>query len=895
MPGITFQTIYHTKWGSHLAVVGNIPSLGNGDVSRAFRLSYIVDGLWSGTLFLDNPGDRVTYRYIVVNDKGEVLDEEWGDERLLPVIGKGGQVLLKEGWRSRRHPENAFFNSAFLEVLFKPVNFPDQKEITARGRMRFEISVPRSFRHLQVCVLGNIPELGNWHFQKPLLLDNNNFPIWCSTIAMPEKTEIQYKYGLYDPVTGRVAYLEEGENRRFSTHETQHLELAVVRDVYFRHRESPWKGSGVAIPVFSLRSRKSFGVGAFSDLRLLIDWACKVGMNLVQILPINDTWATGTWLDSYPYSSISVFALHSLYLDLEAIEGFKDAVDQTDFRKKQNQLNELPLIDYEEVMRWKVKYAKDIFHLRKKSFIRTKAFKEYLENHQQWLKPYALFCVLRDKYGTPDFSMWKKEAVFSEKLMEDLTSSSSPYYPEILFYYYLQFQLDRQLIEVSVYARSKGIVLKGDIAIGIYRDSADAWASPHLFDMESQAGAPPDPFSDLGQNWGFPTYRWEEMARDNYAWWQSRLQHFSRYFDAFRIDHILGFFRIWQIPYEQIQGLLGYFNPALPVTLDELKTRGIAFDQERFCQPYITSDLVETLFAGDTDRIKTLFLDEGTDGRFLFKEDFNSQRKIARFLDKNPDYLEWEDRLMQLHAEVLFITDSNKPNAYHPRIDYQKTYSFKSLDPTVRQKLQVLYIDYFYSRQEDFWKKQGLTRLPVIKKATDMLICGEDLGMIPACVPEVMKDLDILSLEIQRMSKNPKTEFLREEDIPYLSICSTSTHDMSPIRAWWVESPEDYITRFYQQELNFKGAPPKECHSFIAEQIIAGHLRWPSMWAIFPIQDILALSDQLKRKNPLEERINIPAKSDHYWQYRLHLYLEDLLEADEFNHHLNLLLQLSGR
>jgi 4-alpha-glucanotransferase len=188
-----------------------------------------------------------------------------------------------------------------------------------------------------------------------------------------------------------------------------------------------------------------------------------------------------------------------------------------------------------------------------------------------------------------------------------------------------------------------------------------------------------------------------------------------------------------------------------------------------------------------------------------------------------------------------------------------------------------------------------MTKLPAIKAATNMLICGEDLGMVPACVPGVMKALDFFSLEIQRMSKNPASEFLQAKDIPYFSVCSPSTHDMSPVRAWWEESDRAQIQRFYQQELQKQGEAPHFCEPFIAEAIMQQHLSWPSMWAIFSIQDILAIDPILRRANPFEERINEPSNPQHYWRYRLHISLEELLQEGSFNQKVRDLLLLAGR
>ena len=287
--------------------------------------------------------------------------------------------------------------------------------------------------------------------------------------------------------------------------------------------------------------------------------------------------------------------------------------------------------------------------------------------------------------------------------------------------------------------------------------------------MDGQSGAPPDPFSDDGQNWGFPTYNWEKMAEDGYLWWKNRMRQLARYFDAYRIDHILGFFRIWEIPFDQVDGLLGTFNPAIPIDIQEFSEKGLVFDAKRFCQPFINNSILKQLFGAEADFIKIHFLDEQADGSYLFKPELDNQKKIRTFLTDEI----WQDKkeeilkpLYQLVGNVLFIRDKADPqNKFHPRIEIEKTLSFQALDGKTQTAVRDLYYDYFYNRQETFWREQAMKKLPALRKATDMLICGEDLGMVPQSVPGVMQELNILSLEIQRMSKNPATEFLSEADI----------------------------------------------------------------------------------------------------------------------------------
>lgn len=895
---ITFQINYRTRWGERIVVVGNTPELGNGELYYSFGLKYTSNGNWEGTTNIE--ADGFQYQYVVINDDFTELNREWGEMRSFNLgETKANQIALKDTWRGKYHHENTLYNSAFLNVIFNPKTFktPKTKKVNS-PQLRFQINAPRVEAHQRLCICGNIGALGNWGAKKPLLLGNENYPLWTANVPIIPGMNVEYKYGIYDVNVKEIVFLEDGKNRVLPYSATKGQDLTIVHDNYFEHPEGDWKGVGVALPVFGLRTRNGLGIGEFTDIKLLVDWAKQVGMKMVQILPINDTSATGSWVDSYPYAAISVFALHPMYLNIEALDGFDTIIDNKAYKALQQDLNALEVVDYEAVNHHKIKFARQIFNETKGKFLASKKFKNWLKDNENWLKPYAYFCALRDKNGTADFNRWGVDAVYDEARMLDYTDSKSPHFDAISFYYYLQYHLDAQLQEVTKYARENNILLKGDIPIGIYRYSVDAWTQPHLYHMDAQAGAPPDPFSDLGQNWGFPTYNWEIMAQDGYLWWQNRLKVLSKYFDAFRIDHILGFFRIWQVPYDSVNATMGYFYPAIPVSPFELSQQGLAFDFDRFCKPFNTYEYVREVFKHEAEGIIHQFLEHWKDDLLQFKPQFDTQRKLDNYL-KQPANQQWahlKQPLFDLHANVLFIEDKKLPGqAFHPRIDLYKTYSYEAFPKHIQDKIYGVYLEYFYKRQERFWANSALTKLPPIKAATDMLICGEDLGMIPVCVPQVMKDLDILTLEIQRMSKNPNTEFLQAEDTPYYSVSSPSTHDMSPVRLWWEEESRDYIQRFYENELGETGQAPLECTPEIAKAIIQQHLDLPSMWTVFPISDLLGMNASLRHENLLAERINVPANPQHYWRYRVHLDMETLLEADDFGHELKGMIEESGR
>ena len=899
---ITFRIHYNTTWGKRIAIVGNRKKLGNNKVSDAQFMGYAEDGRWTKTIEINDLKSVLSYRYYLINDDNEIIDTDWGEERVLDFSKEKAKfITLYDSWRSDKSAENSLYTSAFSNAIFKQEDkvASKPKKDTQKGEVVFRISAPRIKSNEQVVICGNIPALGSWNMDKPLFLGNSQYPLW-SSVALPVDNHysIEYKYGIYDTEAKRLVSLEVGENRKIRSLILPVAgEKIIQTDNIYIHPAGQWKGSGVAVPVFSLRSEKSCGVGEFTDLHGLIDWAEKIGLKMVQILPVNDTNATGTWTDSYPYGAISVFALHPQYLSLEAIEGFKKVVNQANYKKVQKRLNALPEEDYEEVMKFKLAQARLIFAEKKDKMLKSADFKTFLAENEHWLPAYAAFCSLRDKNKTADFNQWSTDNTFSPASLKKLIDPKGKNFDEVAFWYFIQYHLDRQLAAAGDYARGKGIILKGDIPIGIYRYSADAWTQPELYNMDGQSGAPPDPFSAIGQNWGFPTYNWEEMAKDGFQWWKNRFTQLSRYFDAFRIDHILGFFRIWQIPLEQVEGSFGFFNPAIPISRNEFGERGIWFDFERYCQPYIKEHLLIELFGDEASDVSRLFLERNKEKALRFKKKFSTQRKIEAYIKGHRQHKHLEKGLYSLHSNVLFFpVEGSGKSEFHPRIDLVDTSSFKELPSDIRLRIEALYHDYFYNRQEDFWKESALSKLPAIKKATNMLICGEDLGMVPACVPGVMDDLSILTLEIQRMSKNPETEFLQEQDIPYLSVASPSTHDMSPIRLWWEEMKEDERNRFFSKELhNYGASAPEECTPDIAKQILQQHLNWKSMWVVFPLQDILAISPRLRRENAEEERINVPSNPQHYWRFRFHVSNEELMAAEEFNEDLGRMVMVSGR
>ena len=606
----------------------------------------------------------------------------------------------------------------------------------------------------------------------------------------------------------------------FDPKEVADPSLPVVQRDAWMDAPEDFRVAGTLIPVFSLRSRRSFGVGDFGDLRMMVDWVATTGQRLLQILPINDTTSSHTWADSYPYSCISVFALHPQYVELGALPKLKKEADRKRFEALRLELNALSQIDYEQVNAAKLEYLHLLYDQEGKKVLASAEYLTFFEESKEWLVPYAQYCSLRDHFGTGDFSQWPEEYRSYGKMKDEKFSSL------ISFWYFVQFILAQQLSAVHSYARSRGVMLKGDIPIGVARHGCDVWQEPRYFNLNGQAGAPPDDFAEDGQNWGFPTYNWDEMLKDGCQWWERRFRNMARYFDAYRIDHVLGFFRIWEIPTPVKSGLLGQFSPALALSSDEIQSYGISHETltKTVC-PIIKSSDVST--------------------------------------------------------DVLFLRDHKNPELYHPRISAQKTKAYAALPDQEKQAFDRLYEQYFYHRNNQFWYEEAMQKLPKLVRATRMLCCAEDLGMVPACVQWVMDELSILSLELESMPKEPWVRFGRVERNPRRSVATISSHDTPTLRMWWDEDYER-TQEYYNTILGCDGPAPHPLSGNMARHIIQRHLDCPSMLCVIALQDWLATDEHLRLKDANAERINIPANPRHYWRYRMHLNIEDLKNDKSF-------------
>ena len=887
---VSFNIEYRTSWGEEVRIAGLLP--------ESIPM-HTTDGIyWTADVELEVPKEGMTINYSYQIEQNQIIiRKEWDSfpRRLFLSGNSKKKYQIKDCWKNI--PEQLYYySSAFTEALLA---HPDRAEIPPCHRKGLVIKAyaPRINKDYCLAICGNQKALGNWDPDKAIPMSDANFPEWQIELdASKLKFPLEYKFILYHKEEKKADCWENNPNRYLADPELKTNETLVISDRYAYFDIPVWKGAGIAIPVFSLKSENSFGVGDFGDLKRMIDWAVSTQQKVIQILPINDTTMTHAWTDSYPYNSISIYAFHPMYADIKQMGTLKDKSAAAKFNKKQKELNGLPAMDYEAVNQTKWEYFRLIFKQEGEKVLASGEFGEFFDANKEWLQPYAVFSYLRDAFQTPNFREWPRHSVYNAQDIEKMCRPESVDYPHIALYYYIQFHLHLQLVAATKYAREHGVVLKGDIPIGISRNSVEAWTEPYYFNLNGQAGAPPDDFSVNGQNWGFPTYNWDVMEKDGYRWWMKRFQKMSEYFDAYRIDHILGFFRIWEIPMHAVHGLLGQFIPSIPMSREEIESYGLAF-REEYLIPYIHESFLGQVFGPHTDYVKqTFLLPAETPGFYHMKPEFTTQREVESFFaGKNDENSLWiRDGLYTLISDVLFVPDTKEKDKYHPRIGIQRDFIFRSLNEQEQNAFNRLYDQYYYHRHNEFWRQQAMKKLPQLTQSTRMLVCGEDLGMIPDCVSSVMNDLRILSLEIQRMPKNPMHEFGYLNEYPYRSVCTISTHDMSTLRGWW---EEDYLQtqRYYNTMLGHYGTAPTVATPELCEEVVRNHLKSNSILCILSLQDWLSIDGKWRNPNVQEERINVPANPRNYWRYRMHLTLEQLMKAEELNDKIRELIKYTGR
>jgi 4-alpha-glucanotransferase len=644
--------------------------------------------------------------------------------------------------------------------------------------------------------------------------------------------------------------------------------------------------SGVLVPLFSLRTKDSVGVGEFNDLLLLGKWCVQAGLDLIQLLPVNDTGD-----ESSPYSALSAYALNPIFTTLKAIpeyKGLNEDLKKTIDRKissLKGTTEKSERLAYKTVLYGKLEILKDIFATVEKDIADDAAFKKWIKANP-WVKEYSVFRTIKEDYKQKSWQEWDE---FQEGTKETINTicSDKKYHNRCLFYSWLQFRLEQQFSAVSKKLTKLGILLKGDIPILMNEDSVDVWAHRDIFQIDSRAGAPPDMFSAQGQNWGFPIYNWDELEKQDYGWWRERLKVADKYYHAYRIDHVLGFFRIYSIYKSHSSGILGNFNPMSPIHKNDLFS--IGFDEGRIkwlAEPHIQGHWIRERYQGRALEIVARFFDRiGDEDLYLFKDQVDGEKYIEHSPiedDEKGTLLEWyRDRTLNKIDE----------DHYSASWFFRQCSRFQQLYDDERNKFESLVARKQYE-SEQLWEAIGYKILEMMKGTVGMLTCAEDLGVIPDCVPRTLENLDILGLRIPRWAREwgaPGEPYIPHTQYPKLSVCAASVHDTSTLREWW--EFEDGKHEFWQS-LGLPGPCPEEYSTEVAIQVLSKLSETSSAVLVLQIQDLFACCEPYRVSDSRDERVNIPGTyQDSNWTYRIPWKIEELQKDSIFTNQVNSLFE----
>jgi 4-alpha-glucanotransferase len=616
--------------------------------------------------------------------------------------------------------------------------------------------------------------------------------------------------------------------------------------------------TGVVVPLFSLRSKESVGIGEFLDLVPFGEWAKKCGMNLIQLLPVNDTGE-----ESSPYSARSAFALNPVYIRLQEIDGAAEILG--DEPAKQNEsFAKQPRIPYIKVVRYKRQALRKIFDKKRKEILENEGFQEWIKKNE-WIRPYAVFCALKAENNEASWKKWEKK--------------EKPNESDVIFQKWMQWVAEEQFLKAVAELNKLDVRLKGDIPILINEDSADVWHHPQFFSLDNRAGAPPDMFCYSGQNWAFPTYKWDNLEKENFSWWRSRIQHAAKFYHAYRIDHVLGFFRIWVVPETEYTGILGHFVPSVPIYMNEILQTGMPRETVNYLtSPNFGEDQLRNWFGSATEEAKQKYFEplQGFEGRYILRNEYRSERVIMDLSDEQV-----KDTLLNVYWDRVFVGDGETLYPYWywynaPVLQTLPEHEINNIRNIIRGN---------ESKQETLWAENGYKLLSVLSKEADMLVCAEDLGAVPNCVPGVLRDLGILALRVERWSRDWKqyeSPYIPLSEYPRLSVCTTSNHDSSTLLGLWNE--HDFDRELYWRHLGQKGSAPATLSAKHISIILKKLFESNSLLAILPLQDFMAISQKFVPQNPDFDRVNIPGTIGiQNWSWKMPCLLEELLEENELN------------
>lgn len=631
---------------------------------------------------------------------------------------------------------------------------------------------------------------------------------------------------------------------------------------------------GMAIPLASIRTRDGWRVGEYPDLVSFATMCTKAGAGLVQILPVNDTGS-----QSSPYSALSAFALHPLYIrvaDLPEARRAPKAVSE--LKRFAAQAKPGERFPYEACLVSKLSALRAVYDASREGIAADPELRSFIDGNP-WVKAYSVFKRLKASHGERSWRQWPGNRDPSDADIERLWNESGAA-DEQLFHAWVQMRAAAQFSAAARELARLGVVLLGDIPILINDDSADVWSRRSYFDASMRAGAPPDMYSATGQNWGFPIWDWDAMAKDGYAFWKARIKAADSYYSAYRIDHVLGFFRIWALGDREETGSLGRFMPGPLLTDAELSAAGFHPDRIRWlAEPHIPGAELRAACAttDEADAAAALVLDRiGLEDLFLFKRTIRGEADITAlglgasvtsFLKSR-----WTDRALL----------SVEPGTYAPAWLYRQSRAWASLSDTERGAFAGL-VEAASDEAERGWEVRGRALLSMLQSASAMLPCAEDLGAVPDCVPRVLEELGIPGLRVPRWMRlwdQPGQPFKALSTYGELSVCTPSVHDTSTLRDWWEhEDGHEPFARAYCPELQ---PIPDRLDAVATLNVLRALAKAPSMLYVVPMQDALDTSPRFMSDDARADRINIPGSVDGFnWTWRMRPALEDVMADAE--------------
>lgn len=941
---LTFRVRYRTNFGQQLFLCGDSPELGKWKPEKSIPLEYTGGGdNWVTTISIptsDKPR-QLKYKYIVFTSPNNYFWEP--EKNHIFEIGptpSASVFQINDVYRW----SDSLFEVYSLDPFIKVINRRQRtsqpfKFITNNTpdtiRVNFTVYAPNVRSNQILCIVGSNPEIGNWDAKHSCIMNDCTFPVWKAAVDFPSsRLPIEYKYVLLNKQSDEVIY-EQGFNRQITRLDNEAIDFSfpisiVINDWFTNPNTEQYKGFGISTSIYTLRTERSCGVGQYTDLNVLVDYCKKVGSSLIHVLPVNDTSSCedGDWEDSNPLNFISGESLHPIYIDLLAIPNIpQNLQDQIKMKMKEfeaiphntqgyfkNPMNSIEY-NYPAVYSFKIQCLKQIYS--GVDLNSDEKFHKFVEDNEQWLPNYSLFCYFRDKYKTKDFTKWTEYPNFISSRESKMIQAE--HLEDLKFYYWVQYICFTQLLSAREYAENYGIVLEGEISLNTPYHSVSVWMNHNLFNTEMRAGNVPSSENLSSKASNCPSLDLKANAANGYEIWSNRIKQMSLFFHILQINNSDSVFRTWEVDHKKcIRNILGHFHPSIPITSSELKGLGL-FDIERYSKPYLRWHLLKEKFGPDAEILSSVFFNHSgaslENQIFSFKEDFNDERKIIRamnFIFENKEikqkdvYKEmqnglitgyssrspmeiqqilepllnspqekrriWENGLIELLDNVLLVEDPYQMDCYHPRAQLciekvesnsiqnsdkeKKTYpnpSWDELPQEKKDKFKSIFTDFFYHRQNDLWHQLSAPKINAIKQASNSLLCSDDIQK-DHDFSDYFYQNNILSSRVQRVPRYYGLPFDKVREFPYLSISTPATSVMSSIREWWEEDHE-VIADFWRQEIWRTDEPPQNCEPWIQELIFKQYLASQSMWTVFMLQDVLSIDERYRPTDPKKERL----------------------------------------